>query len=173
MYRIIVWFLVLVATLIVSSVIPMSRGEILVFCVVFIIVLGIWAAAVAESYIDTVKDQAKDFYSLAKYEANKKSYQASLASYKEEMQTTLVDKYREFEQVLAQSVTDSKLIAAVLKKSSYGDVLQRYESRVEDLICRINGCERDKADAINKMLTRQADFSGWALLLPKNLRYNA
>lgn len=171
MFQIAWWLAINLILLTIFTLAPMSRGECIFFGGVWTFVMGIWASVLIEDLLSYIKAQAEAFYSLAMYDTNKKSYQAALDSYKGEMQTALVEKYREFETALAKSVTDSKLVAAVLKKSSYGEVLQRYENRIEGLIEKINSCDRDKADAIQKMLSRQANFGKWALFIPSNLRY--
>jgi uncharacterized protein YktA (UPF0223 family) len=100
----------------------------------------------------------------------KMSYQDQMTNYKKEMQSELLDKYREFEETMMASIKDSKLLAAVLKDSGYSDILTSYNNSIKMFLSEIHGSDRKLNELKAKMLTKQSDKFGYGTFLPRNFK---
>jgi len=164
------------------------------FTVLSFVVLGCWANYIICSIASDVKDQTKDMESLKQFERardslikeaknDKEAYEKALAKYKEEVENTLLETYKQFEENMMEKIKDSKLLAMAMKKSGYSDLLARYHANIVDLTDSIkkcdervntanNKCEEMKIDCEKAMLVRQGKGAfGHHYFFPKHLVY--
>jgi len=167
------------------------------FVIIFtvsLIILAIWTGVFFCKLKELIEKQARDLQDLksaeryrdnrlAKIEKQKTAARTAMAKYKEELQSILVDKYEEFEKVMMKSVQDSKLIATILKKSGYADLLHNYRVDVRGYIDNIKKLEAEAADVErswkdtkvqchNKLINRQSQgIFGYHRFFPRNLIY--
>ena len=93
-----------------------------------------------------------------------------MSQYKKEMQSELLDKYRDFEKMMMESIKDSKLLAAVLKDSGYSEILNSYNCSIKNFLENIHGSDRELNRIRLKMLTSQNDKFGYGTFLPRNFK---
>ncbi len=121
-------------------------------------ILTVWAGTIINSISMEVKFQAEDFQQyktqeaqrdalVMKYNEDKKVHKTALTKYKDEVQITLVDSYKQFEENLMDKVKDSKLIAMIIKKSGYADVLDKYHQHIINLTDTIKFCDNSINEA--------------------------
>jgi len=168
---------------------------VLIFGATSVVALVIWACILINLICEEVEDQTNDLCTYEKLESirdaeveesrkDKKSYEEALVKYKDEVQKSLVDSYREFEETLMDKVKDSKLIAMMVEKSGYASVLEKHHSHVISLSEKISkcdtnisgtikNCEVKKAECIKRMLSRQnKGIYGYHYFFPKNLLFH-
>lgn len=136
------------------------------------IVLLIWGITLLNHIVDSVRSHIKSFYELDVIRSRKETYQRQLTDYKAEMQSELLDKYREFEKMIMTSIKDSQLLAAVLKDSGYDSILSTYNSAIKDFLGNIHGCDRSEQIIIAKLQVNTSDIFGNALFIPEKYKYN-
>lgn len=136
------------------------------------IILLIWAIVLLNHIVDSVRSHIKSFYELNVIKSRKETYQRQLTDYKAEMQSELLDKYREFEKMIMTSIKDSQLLAAVLKDSGYNSILNTYNSTIKDFLKEIHGCDRDEQTIIAKLQVNKSDIFGNALFISKKYKYS-
>lgn len=159
---------------------------------VLTVVLIIWACVIVCSITGEIKDQAEDFHKYKNQEAkrdalikehtkDKKANEEALTRYKGETKEALLDSYRQFEENLMEKVRDSKLIAMIIEKSGYADVLDRYHSHIIRLTGNIKecdnsinfankDCEVSRLNYAKKMLVRQSNgIFGLHYFFPRHL----
>jgi len=157
-----------------------------------IIVFTIWSSIIGFATAEEIKSQAEDLHNYKREEIirnarieectkNKEACEANLAKYKEEVQNTLLETYKQFEESIMEKIKDSKLIAMVMKKSGYADLLARYHTNIIELTTKIKNCDTDincarkdyevhKLDYAKKMLVRQSQgVFGLHYIFPKHL----
>jgi hypothetical protein len=142
-------------------------GVILTFLLLFNVT---WGAVLLNLIIGKIRSHIKDFYELKSILVKKMSYQDQMTNYKKEMQSELLDKYREFEETMMRSIKDSKLLAAVLKDSGYSDILTSYNNSIKMFLSEIHGSDRKLNDLKAEMLTAQNDKFGYGTFLPRNFK---
>jgi len=163
-----------------------SVGSLLIFI--------IWASIVIDCIRGAVEKQVEDFEALThidelkdalveEYRTDKIANEEALEKYKNEAKTALVDNYKNFEENLMDKIHDSKLVAMVLRKSGYADVLNEYHKRIVSLTNKIRECDtginyaikdakKDKTDCIKRMLVRQGQgIFGYYYFFPKHSIY--
>jgi hypothetical protein len=154
----------------------------------------IWIVVITCAIWDSVKKQVENFEVLAQIDelrdalieelkADKTANEEALDKYKGEAKTALVDNYKNFEENLMDKVHDSKLVAMVLRKSGYADVLNEYHKHIVTLTNKIRECDidinqavknakKDKACHIKEILIRQGQgIFGYHYFFPKRLIY--
>lgn len=143
-------------------------GISLIYGIIFLI----WSAIIAKDITETINDQITDFHSLEAANTDKKSYQEEMEAYKKEMKVELLTHYREFETTLMENIKDSKIIATILEKSGYANILKIYNSQIKSFLYDINNCERRQARLIVCMITRQSDrIGGYGRFIPLKYYY--
>jgi len=148
----------------------MSGDAVIAVTTVSMLVFAVWGSILISFIRDAVKDQRRDYFSIDEYKADRESYKAQLDEYKTEMRAELVEKYREFEETLMTKVTDSKLLATVLKDVGYHQMLSTYDNTVKNLLNNMHKCDRNISSNIRSMLARQDDsIWGFKTFIPKNL----
>ena len=136
------------------------------------IVFAIWTGFIIADIKETIRCHLIDFHSLDTIKKEKTSYQAEMDAYVKEMKEDLVNKYREFEETIMDSIKDSKIIATILKDSGYAKVLTDYNSKIKSFLNNIHSCDRNLNEKIRDMKVRQDDtFYGYGKIIPKNAIY--
>jgi hypothetical protein len=132
--------------------------------------------------IDTAERRKQ--YNVAELQKDLEATNEAMESYKNEMKTVLVDKYEAFEKTLMENVRDSKIIATMLRKSGYSDLLNTYDKRISkfiDIIKDKSGkiSEQERKCLHNKLSAhcdlvarREQGIFGYHWFFPKHLRYN-
>jgi hypothetical protein len=161
---------------------------------VSLIVFGSWGNYIICLITTDVKDQINDIESLRQLERardavieeftkDKEAIDTALAKYKGEVEDTLLETYKQFEESIMEKIKDSKLLAMVMKKSGYSDLLARYHSNIIDLTSRLRKCDQginharctcedNKISLEKKMLIRQGkSIFGFHYFFPKHLIY--
>ena len=161
---------------------------------VSIAIAAFWIGCVCIKIKELMEDQIKDLqalesaenkkeYNIAELEKDMEATAKALNDYKEEMKPVLVDKYEAFEKTLMENVRDSKLIATMLRKSGYSDLLNRYDTRIDSFIDTVKkkteamadqerACLHTKLDAHNSLVARRSQgIFGYHYFFPKHLRY--
>lgn len=140
--------------------------------IVFTIVFVIWGCVMITNIKDYIAVHIDNFYLLDTFAAKKKSYEAEMEAYKADMQEELLNKYREFESALMESVKDSKLLATVLQQSGYASILDSYNDKIKAYLHEINKCDREYADTMRKLLAkRDNNISGYGTFIPKKFKW--
>lgn len=162
-------FLGFIANIVVGY-IPDHKANIVVYLLYAAVIL-IWLGCVCSDILEVIRCQYKDFYSLEEYRRNKESYNTEMNQYVLATKDELLDNFRNFEEGLMSKVSDSKIIATVLKENGYAKSLGMYESRIKSFLDNIHSCDRRSELTKKDMLVRQADYiSGYAFLLPANIK---
>jgi hypothetical protein len=156
------------------------------------IIFAIWSCIIGFTAAEEIKSQAEDLRDYENQEAklaarieecekDKEAYEANLTKYKDEVQNTLLETYKQFEESIMEKIKDSKLIAMAMKKSGYADLLAGYHSNIIELTNKIKGCdtsincarkdcEVNKLNYAKKMLVRQSQgVFGIHYIYPKHL----
>lgn len=157
-----------------------------------IIIFAVWGGALTFMVTEEVGKQAEDLRHYQNQEAkrdskveelskDKEAHEKALTKYKGEVETTLLETYKQFEESIMEKIKDSKLLAMVMKKSGYSDLLARYHSNIIELTDKIKGCDVNINAARNecevkklayarKMLVRQGKgMFGFHCLFPRYL----
>jgi len=137
-----------------------------------LLIFTIWIGCILSEIRDTIKFQLSDFHSIDKYKKDKESYQKEMEAYKTEMKAELLQKYKEFEENIMESIKDSKIIATVLKQSGYASVLKNYDYNIDKYLRQIHDCDRKIEGKIRDMKVRQANpFYTYCGFIPKDIIY--
>jgi hypothetical protein len=140
-------------------------------CLVYAAILFVWLGCLITDMVSGVNEQYKDFYSIEEYDKRKESYNTEMDKYVMATKDELLENFRNFEEGLMTKISDSKLIATVLKENGYAEALQTYESRIKSYLNSIHECDRHRERTRRNMLVRQTDYiSGWAFLLPASIK---
>lgn len=131
----------------------------------------IWGAALLSSIADDIRQQIKESNKIDEYKTKKITYEKELSKYKEEMQTELLEKYRTFEETIIKSISDSKLLASVMKETNYSSVLKQYDNRIKYYLSEIESCERKIAEIIVSLKTRQDNIFSCGIFIPNKYRF--
>lgn len=136
------------------------------------IIFAIWTGVLLNSISEIIKAQLEDFYSIDTLKKEKASYTSQLLEYKTEMKNELLENYKKFEETIMSHIKDSKLIATILEKNGYSEVLKRYDSSISDFLTKIHNCDRKTDKAIANMQVRQNDpIYNYSNFIPKSIRY--
>lgn len=162
-----VWIVSVAVYFALATVPGVSMGVILTILLLFNVV---WGCILLNMIIDNIKYHIKGFFELKTIANKRQSYQDQMAVYKKEMQSELLDKYREFEKTLMESIKDSKLLAAVLKDSGYSVILTSYNNSIKMFLNEIHGYDRKMDDVRATMLTNQNDKFGYGPFLSRKFR---
>lgn len=147
-----------------------GAGEVMAVRIILTGILVAWGGGLLCSIKTEVHKHIGAFNEIKQQDLRKASYMTEMKDYKEEMKTELLEKYRQFEQTLMESVKDSNLLAAMLKESGYDSVLKSYDSHIKSYLMNANSCDRKAQDLRTELLTRQADFFTWGCFVPKHFR---
>jgi hypothetical protein len=140
-------------------------------CLVYAAILFVWLGCLITDMVSEVNKQYKDFYSIEEYERQKESYNIEMDQYVLATKDELLQNFRDFEEGLMTKVSDSKLIATVLKENGYAKSLGTYETRIKSYLHDIHTCDRQRERTRRDMLVRQTDYiSGYAFLIPASIK---
>lgn len=136
------------------------------------IIFTVWIGMIINEIQQTIKAQLLNFYSLEALKNEKISYKEQMEAYKDEMKPELLDNYKKFEETLMSHIKDSKIIATLLEKSGYSELLKRYDSSISGYLSRMHECDRAVDIAIKSMMVRQNDhIYSFSAFLPKKALY--
>lgn len=169
MINIIFYFISLISTTSILThfylVIPLD-GRVAIsvlFCAIFIL----WGVVTISNIAEIRKEHWTNYHSIKKLLADKESYKREMVEYIKEMRPELLDKYKEFEECLMQSIRDSKIIATMLEKSSYAEVLKSYDHKIANFLESINNTDRNIQEIVLEMKVQKEDkLFGYALFIP-------
>jgi len=136
------------------------------------VIFTVWFGVIINEIQQAIKAQLLNFYSLETLKKEKISYEEQMEAYKREMKPELLEKYKKFEETLMSHIKDSKIIAMLLEKSGYSDLLKRYDSAISVYLSKMYGCDRQTDQAIRDMKIQQSDpIYGYSTFLPKRALY--
>jgi len=177
-----------------NSIDRMDAGLFPLFYIVSVVVILGWVAIFVNKVKEQAEDQIKDLQKLelagkykdsacADMERDMESIATALNNYKDELKPILVDKYETFEKALMESVRNSKIIATILEKSGYAEILNKYDKNVAGYINEIKTralkasqyekeCLDQMLDAHRDLIKRKSyGIFGYHWFFPKRIRY--
>jgi hypothetical protein len=119
-----------------------------------------WGVILMNIILTAVKEHVARFYELENILMKKQSFRDQMVFFKKEMQSELLDKYREFEENMMESIKDS----------GYHQVLTSYNNSIKFYLTEIHGADRKYNTLRTKMFTNQSDTFGYAFFLPKKFQ---
>jgi hypothetical protein len=135
----------------------------MVWLVLSSVVAVLWGLIEINNFINMFNYHYEDISCIKREEEDKKSFALELQDYKDSLEVLLTVDYKEYEKDLMASVKDSKLIAAVLQKGSYADVLQSHAKNIKSLQSSIYYCDRNIARYKSSIRVRKQVGFGFLL----------
>lgn len=138
--------------------------------VIYVISSVIWGLVLLGCIINEVKEVIEKYNKIRSLRKQKTSFETEMEIYKGEMQTELLDKYREFETALSTNIKDSKLLAAILQESGYHKILSDYNSTIKNYLSSIHQKDRKIEENKSEIKTVLDNFLGVRAFLPKKFK---